>query len=72
MPGRCAFRVIGSEDLERRLPHDLADVVLATSGGRGTLCLVTVAPGDLRAFGAAIRSLAAEGAVRRVEAEPQL
>jgi primosomal protein N' (replication factor Y) len=71
-PGRCAFRVVGSPELPQRLPGELADVVLVTSGERGTLCLLTVAPGDLRAFGTALRSLAAEGVVHRVEAEPQL
>jgi primosomal protein N' len=71
-PGRCAFRVVGSADLLERLPAGVADVVLTTSHQRGTLCLLTVAPDDLRPFGSAMRSLAAEGVVDRVEAEPQL
>jgi primosomal protein N' (replication factor Y) len=71
-PGRPVFRVAGAPDLPERLRPTGADILLVTSHERGTLCLVTVAAPDLRAFGLAVRALAAEGVVDRVEAEPQL
>jgi primosomal protein N' (replication factor Y) len=71
-PGRPVFRLAGSVELPDRIRLAGTDVVLVTTHERGTLCLVTVAATDLRAFGDTVRALAVEGVVNRVEAEPQL
>jgi hypothetical protein len=71
-PGFPVFRVAGGERLEpelRAMPH----VSLLVSGGEDrTVCLVTVRPDDVPAFGRAVRELAVAGVVERVEAEPHL
>jgi hypothetical protein len=66
------FRVIGRPDLRTALDATEPHHVLETSRGDETVCLVTVRPERLAAFGAAVRELAEHGIVSRVEAEPHL
>jgi primosomal protein N' len=49
-----------------------ASPVVTMSGDQGTVCLVSVALGEVARFGTQVRGLAAEGIVDRVEAEPHL
>jgi len=70
--GFPVFRVAGSGDLESHL-RALDPVTLLASAVEGqTVCLVTVRPQGLAAFGRVVRDLAARGIVARVEAEPHL
>jgi len=70
--GHPVFRVAGSAELEDHL-RALDPVTLLASGAEGqTVCLVTVRPQGLAAFGRAVRDLAGRGIVARVEAEPHL
>lgn len=70
--GCPVFRVAGTGRLAGEM-EALRPMSLLTSGaGDQTVCLVTVRPGDVAAFGRAIRALAVEGIVTRVEAEPHL
>jgi primosomal protein N' len=85
-PGAPVFRVAGSADLPARLEALQPLALLATAsaerrrGGRGpsrgdrggTVCLVTLEPGAVAAFGRLMRELAAGDVVDRVEAEPHL
>jgi primosomal protein N' (replication factor Y) len=74
-PGHPVFRVSGRRGLAEALGAAGAETVLAAGpegDGGATLCLVAVPPRALPAFREAVLRLAAEGAVERVEAEPQL
>ena len=70
--GAPVFRVVGTSALEpelRSLPH----ATLLVSGlGDATVCLAVVPLDAVRAWGDAVRALAARGVVTRVEAEPHL
>jgi primosomal protein N' (replication factor Y) len=71
-PGCPVFRVTGGTGIEAEL-STLPLVSLLGTGGEGeTICLATVRPGDVGHFGRAMRRLATEGVVTRVEAEPHL
>jgi hypothetical protein len=71
-PGFPVFRVAGGKGLGPEL-RAIAHVSLLVSGGEDrTVCLVTVRPDDVPAFGRAVRRLAVAGVVERVEAEPHL
>lgn len=70
--GAPVFRVVGTASLADEiatLPHRTL-LVSALEGQ--TVCLLVLDPGDVVAFGAAIRRLAERGVVTRVEAEPHL
>jgi len=71
-PGHPVFRVSGTSDLEGRLRSAGAATILTTVEEGGTLSLLAVRPDSLLDFRRAVLRLAAEGAVTRVEAEPQL
>jgi hypothetical protein len=70
--GMPVFRVVGDERLAAAIPPLGAETSLVTSLEDRTVCLLALAPGRLPAFGAAMRQLAADGVVERVEAEPHL
>ncbi len=70
--GSPVFRVMGGPELEGDLRTLAYRSLLASSVGGATICLVALEPGDVPAFGAAMRRLAADGAVTRVDAEPHL
>lgn len=70
--GFPVFRVVGTAELEGRLrplPHR---TLLASRLGDQTVCLAALDPGDVAAFGRAVRELSERGVVTRVEAEPHL
>jgi hypothetical protein len=70
--GAPVFRVVGTASLEDEfaaLPHR---TLLVSALEEQTVCLVALDPGDVAVFGAAIRRLAEQGVVTRVEAEPHL
>jgi hypothetical protein len=70
--GFPVFRVAGTADLEAALAG-LQPVSLLTAGiGDQSVCLVTVRPDVIGAFGRAVRELAGSGVVTRVDAEPHL
>jgi len=71
-PGHPVYRMAGRGDLAGELRSAGATTVLSTSAERGTLCLVAVPPDKLGAFRHEVLRLVAEGAIDRVEAEPQL
>ena len=74
-PGRHLFRVTATGDVpavEAHLRVTGAEPVLATPAGDLTVCLVAVEPSDSRDFRDRIVRLVADGAVRRVEADPNL
>ncbi len=71
-PNHPVFRIEGSGSLPDGLREAAPETLLATAAGTGTVCLVAVHPGRLAAFRERVLRLAAEGAVSRVEAEPQL
>jgi primosomal protein N' (replication factor Y) len=70
--GSPVFRVVGGPGLERELGSLAHRTLLASSVGGATICLVALEPEQVPGFGAAMRRLAAEGVVTRVEAEPHL
>ncbi len=70
--GAPVFRVTGGPELEGELRTLAHRSLLVSSVGGATICLVALEPGDVPAFGAAMRRLAAGGAVTRVDAEPHL
>jgi len=70
--GHPVYRITGGADLAARLRSGGAPTVLSTSAEKGTLCLVAVPPDRLGAFRREVLRLVAEGAIDRVEAEPQL
>jgi primosomal protein N' (replication factor Y) len=70
--GAPVFRVTGSAELPRELAV-LEPLILLVSELQGqTVCLLTLDPGRLEAFGRSARDLAAREIVTRVEAEPHL
>ncbi len=71
-PGHPVFRVSGASDVEDQLRNAGAATVLTTAEESGTLSLLAVPADSLLDFRRAVLRLAAEGAVTRVEAEPQL
>jgi primosomal protein N' (replication factor Y) len=71
-PGSPVFRVTGEEGLPTALEALRPESLLVTGRGSATVCLATVRPDGVAAFGRAIRELAAAGTVTRVEAEPHL
>ena len=71
--GAPVFRVSGTADLPNRLRGIVEPITfLLSSGGERTVCLLALQPGDVPAFGRAVRELAVNGVVERVEAEPHL
>ncbi len=70
--GAPVFRVAGTDELEAELTRLGPRTLLISALGDQTVCLVALDPGDLAAFGAAVRRLAERGVVTRVEAEPHL
>lgn len=71
-PGSPVFRIAGTDAVAAALA-DLSPIHLLTTSVEGqTICLVTVAPERLPAFGEAVRDLAERNVVVRVEAEPHL
>ena len=71
-PGHPVYRMAGRGDLAGELRSAGATTVLSTSSERGTLCLVAVPPDRLDSFRREVLRLVGEGAIDRVEAEPQL
>jgi primosomal protein N' (replication factor Y) (superfamily II helicase) len=70
--GAAVFRVAGGPGSAARL-RELEPPTLLVSEEEGTtVCLLALDPGRVPAFGEAVRALAAEGVVTRVEAEPHL
>jgi primosomal protein N' (replication factor Y) (superfamily II helicase) len=70
--GAPTFRVTGTRDMEAAIAeHEPITTLVTTRAGR-TVCLLVLAPERLQVFGRAMRALAAEGVVERVEAEPHL
>jgi primosomal protein N' (replication factor Y) len=70
--GYPVFRIEGTSRLEDELRDTRPETLLATGDGDRTVCLVAVHPARLAVFRSRVVSLAAEGVVTRVEAEPQL
>jgi primosomal protein N' (replication factor Y) len=70
--GFPVFRVAGTAELEGRLRSLPLRTLLASSLGDQTVCLAALDPGDVAAFGRAMRELSERGVVTRVEAEPHL
>jgi primosomal protein N' (replication factor Y) len=74
-PGDAVFRVTSRtarDGVESAMGEAGARVVLSTSAGGATICLVAVPPGSAPFFRAEIVRLVAEGNVDRIEAEPSL
>lgn len=70
--GYPVFRVTGSEELPAALERLEPANLLVSRAGRERICLLTLAPGAVAAFGATARELASREVVSRVEAEPHL
>jgi primosomal protein N' (replication factor Y) len=70
--GFPVFRVAGTADLEPSLAGLRPVTLLTTDLADQRVCLVTVHPDAVPAFGRAVRELAGRGVVTRVEAEPHL
>lgn len=70
--GWPVFRVAGTADVAPELEELRPRTLLVSAGGDQTVCLVALDPGDVPAFGDAMRALAERGVVARVEAEPHL
>jgi primosomal protein N' (replication factor Y) len=70
--GHPVFRVSGRAELRAALEATGPHHVLEVPRGDETVCLLTVRPERVAAFGAAVRELAERGIVSRVEAEPHL
>jgi primosomal protein N' len=66
------FRVAGHPPLESELAALSPVTLLTTSAEDETICLVSIRPAEVAAFGRAMRRLAEAGTVTRVEAEPHL
>jgi primosomal protein N' (replication factor Y) len=70
--GACTFRVTGGDAVVPTIDeHDPITTLVTARDGR-TVCLAVLPPDRVAAFGRAMRRLAAEGIVERVEAEPHL
>ncbi|MEP6758677.1 MAG: hypothetical protein ABJB55_05740 [Actinomycetota bacterium] len=70
--GAPVFRVVGTEPLADAIGEHEPITALTTSLDGRTVCLLALEPGRVPAFGVAMRSLAAEGVVERVVAEPHI
>ena len=70
--GAPVFRVTGGDGLEAALAEHEPLTSLVTTLGDRTICLLALEAGRVPAFSRAIRDLAVEGVVERVEAEPHL
>jgi primosomal protein N' (replication factor Y) (superfamily II helicase) len=70
--GAPVFRVVGTASLAEEMATLTHRTLLVSALEEQTVCLVALDPGDVVAFGAAIRRLAERGVVTRVEAEPHL
>jgi primosomal protein N' (replication factor Y) len=70
--GAAVFRVVGGAALAERLGALDPITLLASETAGRTVCLLALEPGRVRPFGRAMRELAADGTVERVEAEPHL
>jgi hypothetical protein len=66
------FRIEGTADMEASLEEAHPVTLLTTSAEGRTVCLVTVRPDGLAGLRDRVLGLVREGAVTRVEAEPQL
>jgi primosomal protein N' (replication factor Y) len=70
--GAPVFRVVGTAEVEAAIEEHRPITALTTSLGDRTVCLLALEADRVRAFGAAMRRLAATGVVERVEAEPHI
>ncbi len=70
--GSAVFRVAGTADLAPALEALVPRTLLRSGAGDRTVCLVALDPARVPMFGEAMRRLATEGGVERVEAEPHL
>jgi len=70
--GAPVFRVIGGDGLETALAEHEPLTSLVTTLGDRTICLLALEAGRVPDFSRAMRYLAIEGVVERVEAEPHL
>ena len=70
--GSAVFRVLGNGDLESALRTFDPITLLVTGPKDQTICLLAIDPLTVPSFGRAIRELAANDVVSRVEAEPHL
>jgi primosomal protein N' (replication factor Y) (superfamily II helicase) len=70
--GARVFRVVGSHTLAAAIEAHRPITSLVSTLGDRTVCLLALEAGDVPAFGASMRELAARGVVERVEAEPHL
>jgi len=70
--GAPVFRVIGGDGLEAALAEHRPLTSLVTTLGNRTICLLALEAGRVPGFSRAMRDLAVEGVVERVEAEPHL
>ena len=70
--GAPVFRLIGGQGLEAALAEHEPLTSLVTTLGDRTICLLALEAGRVAAFSRAMRALAVEGVVERVEAEPHL
>jgi len=64
--------VIGGEGLDAALDEHGPLTSLVTTLGDRTICLLALEAGRVPGFSQAMRDLAVEGVVERVEAEPQM
>jgi primosomal protein N' (replication factor Y) len=71
-PGHLVFRIRGTKGLDEMLRRAGASTVMATGQPEGVLCLAAVPPGAFGRFRGEVLRLVDEGAVLRVEADPQL
>jgi primosomal protein N' (replication factor Y) len=70
--GAPVFRVTGGDGVEAALAEHEPLTSLVTTVGDRTICLLALEAGRVPAFSRAMRDLAIEGVVERVEAEPHL
>jgi hypothetical protein len=70
--GSPVFRVTGGDGVEAALAEHEPLTSLVTTLGDRTICLLALEAGRVPAFSRAMRDLAIEGVVERVEAEPHL
>ena len=70
--GAPTFRVVGTASLQEAIAEHDPITTLVTTHGTTNVCLVVLTPDRVIDFGEAMRALAADGVVERVEAEPHL
>jgi primosomal protein N' (replication factor Y) len=70
--GAPVFRVVGQAGLDEEVAALEPHSALVSNAGGVTVCLVALDPETLPAFASAMRRLAEDGVVTRVEAEPHL